>query len=268
MDETATPIRKVFDDISINTDIAHCFHSVIKIVSEHDDGQVKHRRMIQGLYQNPDGHFFLAFWNKMNWNDKSFNYDFVDDANLIDPDQATQWMMNYCPDKLESFMASMKQADKSPSTVSVTIRMPTELRDHLALVAKIVNNQSLNKICINLINAGMSMSNTRGSVSRPQPYRITMPNGQFAVDEHEHALEFDDPDEQALAGYAETLFTLYNFDYPSMFPFVLKTLYRLIHINLNEQHLRCFVNWLCEFYRVTYDDSLEYQKRNPKKCNQ
>ena len=260
MDETS-PIRKVIAGASINTETAHCFHSLMKVVTELVDGQLKHRHIVQGLYQNPEGRYFLAFWNKLNWNDEILGYDFVDDAILIEPEQAKQWMSNYCYEKLAAFVTSMDKPDKPASTQTLTLRMNTELRNHLTFIAKVAD-QSLNKICLNLISAGMSMSAARPQVSPPRPYLIVMPDGKQVVDELEKALKFDDPDEQALAGYAESLFGICRFDYPSFLPFVLRTFYSLLCINKNESHALCFAKWLTDFYRVTYDDSLEYNKRN------
>jgi hypothetical protein len=254
MDETA-PIRKVISGKSINTETDHCFHSVIKVMSEQVDGQLQHRYIVQSLYQNSEGGYFLAFWNKLNWNDESLSYDFVDDAILIEPEQAKQWMRSYCPENLESFVADMDKACKPASMQTLTLRMRTELRDYLASAAK-SHGQSLNKICLELINTGMSANRARPSLFSPQPYYITMPDGKPAVDEFEKALKFDDPSEQELAGYAESLYGFYRFEYPFFLPFALKTLYILIHADKNESHALCFANWLSRFHRVSFSDNL------------
>jgi hypothetical protein len=261
MDEIE-PIRKIIKGVSINTETAHCFHSLTKVLTEQVDKQVKHIYIVQGIYKSLEGRYFLAFWNRPIWNDESLSYDCVSDAILIDPEQARQWMSRYCPEKLQSFLVS---TDKSANTqTTVSIRMSTALRDHIAFMA---GDHSLNKICLKLINAGMSMNYASLDLSRPPPYLITMPKGMPAIDEFERALKFDDPDEQALAGYAELLYSLSRLDYPGFLPFVLKTLYRLIHINKNESHALCFVEWLSSFYRVGYNDSLEYNKRHPPTTN-
>lgn len=259
MDEF-TPIRKVIAGVTINTDTAHSFHLDVKVVSEQTGGQVNHRRIIQGLYQTPDGKYFLAFWNKPNWDNETLSYDFVDDALVVEPEQAKQWMRNYCPDKLDSFIASMGENDKPASMQTLTLRLTTELRNQLTFAAKI-SDQSLNKVCLNLITAGMSMGNTRGLVAPPQPQYITMPDDRPALDQFGKALKFDNPDEQALAGYAESLYDLWNFNYPGLLPFALHTLYRLIHIVRNKDYVLCFAKWLSQFHRTTYDDAQEYQRR-------
>lgn len=261
MDEM-TVIRKVVSGITINTDTAHCFHTDVKVITEQINGLLKHRNIVQGLFTNQEGQYFLAFWNKPNWDTESLSYHYIDDVQLIDVEHARQWLRNYCPEKLDSFMASMADADNPASMQTLTLRLSTELRNHLSFCAKVAD-QSLNKLCLNLIYVGMSANQSRSLVSPPQPHRINMPNGKPAIDKFEKAMKFEDPDEQALAQHAETLFSLHRFNFPAFLPYVLHTLYKLVHINKDQSHVLCFVTWLTEFHRVTYEDSLEYHRRNP-----
>lgn len=264
MDELNS-IRKIIDGVTINTDTAHNFHLDVKLVSEQVGNHVNHRRMVQGLYQAPDGNYFLAFWNKPNWNNETLSYEFINDATTVAPEQAQQWIRNYCPEKFSGLIASMEGNDKSASMQTLTLRLTTELKNHFTFLAKI-SDQSINKICLNFINTGMSIGNTRALVSLPPPQDITMPpDGRPALDQFGKALKFVDPDEQALAGYAESLYDIYNFNYPGFLPFALHTLYRLLRIVKREDHALCFSNWLSRFHRATYDDAMEYNRRNQSK---
>src|SRR5690606_27649952 len=102
MDDELTPIRKVIDGIHINTDTAHCIHTNVKMVSEWVDGKTLHWYIHHGLYQvQGSNHYFFAFWNKPQWNEKSLQFEYVNDANLIDVSQAKQWVLANCPDKFD-----------------------------------------------------------------------------------------------------------------------------------------------------------------------
>ena len=260
MDELNS-IRKVIDGVAINTDTAHNFHLDIKLVSEQVGGHVNHRRMVQGLYQAPDGKYFLAFWNKPNWDSETLSYEFINDAIMVEPEQAQQWVRNYCPEKLGGLIASMEGNDKSASMQTLTLRLTTELKNHFTFLSKI-SDQSINKICLNFINVGMSMGSIRGCVAPPEPQYITMPDGRPVLDQFRKALKFDNPDEQALAGYAESLYDILNFNYPNFLPFALHTLYRLFHIVKIEEHALCFSKWLSLFHRATFEDAMESSRRN------
>ena len=260
------PIRKEVEGIKLNTEISHCLHSAVKVITDHVDGRLEHRHIIQSLYKSPDNHYFLAFWNMPRWDSETLSYAYGNDVSLITPEQAKQWMRTYCPDELENFVTSMDKADKTSSTQTVSLRMSTELRNHLAR-AESLGGQSLNKVCINLIEAGLSMASSRSFVCLPSQFDVMMmPDRKTpAVDKFEKALKFENPDEQELAGYSETLCYLYRFDYPSFLPFVLRTFYRLMRINKNISHTQCFAEWITAFYRVTYQDGLEYARKNPEK---
>lgn len=262
--EKTEPIRKVVSGVNLNTDTAHCFKLVRKIFTEHLDGEfrdVHHLFMIQGLYRASEGQYFLALWNQPQWNSDALSYDFVDEAILIEPEKAKLWVQRNCPEKLEDFLSSMNTTSQVSSMQTVSLRMHTGLRDHLAFAAKLGNsNKSLSKHCVDLIEAGMSLAGSRSSLSPPNPSLITMPDGTHALDGFEKALKFDDSDEQALAGYAEALYALVRFNYAWFLPFVLKTLYTLLHKTKNDKHALCFANWLTAFYRPSFSDA---QTRRP-----
>lgn len=260
------PIRKDVAGVKLNTEASHRIHWIRKVISEQVEGQVEHRHIVQALYKSPDNHYFLAFWNTPRWNSQTLKDDYVDDVHLIEPTQAKQWMRTYCPAELENFARTMDKADTTPTTQTLTLRMSTELRHRLS-VADSLDGQSLNKACMNLIEAGLSMSNSRSSVCLPSHFNVMMmPDGITpAIDEFEKALKFENPDEQELAGYSESLYNIYRFNYPGFLPFVLRTFYRLFHINKNPVHAQCFAEWVTAFYRPSYDDGLEYARKNPPK---
>ncbi|KVW05818.1 hypothetical protein WK91_34585 [Burkholderia cepacia] len=249
MDDTA-PIRKVLDGISVNTDTAHCIHNTAAVVSEQIAvGQVKHRYIVQGLYQTPEGHFFLAFWNKMAWNEEILRYDFVNEAMLVQPEQAIQWVRSHCPEKLDGFIENIESREKSASTTTVTLRMTTELRESLALRAKITD-QSINKICLNLMAAGQSLSDARRRVFLPMSFDpLRMPDGQLALNELERARSFSNPEEQELAGYAEALYGFYRLNFPQLLPFIVATFYKLTQTEGSDEYVLCFARWLAKFHR-------------------
>ncbi|MDC6126777.1 hypothetical protein PPH41_01975 [Burkholderia gladioli] len=264
MDDERMPIRKVIDGVNLNTDTAHCFHTNMKVVSELVDDQVVHRRIHQGLYQvQGNARYFLAFWNKPQWNDEALQFQYVDDAMLIDVEQAKQWMLTYCPEKLDAFVKDLGKTDRAPSSAAVNLRMPMELRNHLMQTAELTGN-SLNKICLNLLNAGMAYAHVKTTVSLPASFiRLEMPNGEPALDEVEHARQFEDEDDQALANYAETLYALYRQDFPRFLPVALHILYRLLHINRDAKRAICFAIWLSHFHRVSWQDSQDSRQRRP-----
>lgn len=261
MDEL-TPIRKVIDGVNINTDTAHRFHEDVKVVSELVEDMVVHRRIHQCLYQTQgNGRYFLAFWNKPLWNDDALQFVYINDASLIDVEQAKQWMLTNCPEKLDDFVKNLDNTDKAPSSVAVNLRMPMALRNHLMQTAELTGN-SLNKICLNLMNMGMSYAHRKRAISLPASFiRLEMPNGEPALDEFEHARQFKDEDDQALANYAENLYSLYKQDFPRLFPVALHILYRLFHINRDSKRAICFAIWLSHFHRVSWQDSQDISQR-------
>jgi hypothetical protein len=248
------PIRKIIDGVGLNTDSAYCFFSIINVVSGLDsNNQLKHRQVVQSLYQNSsDNRYFLAYWNKMQWNESLWSYDFVNDISLLEPEQAKQWMLAFCKDKKQFniFMESMKQPDKPASMTTISVRMPTELRDHLAFVSGL-GNQSINKICMRLIETGLAMNEAKHRICHPTIFFMTMLDGCPVVDEFEKALKFEDPEEQALAEYAETLLSLYRYDYPNFLPFVARTFHIILFFHKkNRTHTICFAYWLSCLYRL------------------
>ena len=250
-------IRKVVSGVSVNTDTAHCFHIDVRMFSEHVNGELQHRRIAQGLYQTPDGTYFLAHWNQPIWNDETLSYDFNDDVLIVEPNRAKQWIETYCPEN----MALIGEDTKPASMQTLTLRLTTELRNRLAFSAKI-SDQSINKVCLNLISAGMSVNAARRSASEPKTEHITMLDGRPVLDQFGKALRFEDQDEQNLAKCAESLYYLWVFDYPSLLPFVFHTFYRLKHIIRNDTHVLCFAQWLASFHRPTWNDSQDYNQRH------
>lgn len=258
------PIRKDVEGLKLNTEISHCFHSAVKVITDNVNGDLEHRNIIQSLYKSPDNHYFLAFWNMPRWDSETLSYAYSNDAALITPEQAKQWMRTYCPAELENFVAFMDKADKTPSTQTVSLRMSSELRSILGQ-GESFGGQSLNKVCINLIETGLSTVNSRHFLCMPSQFDVMMmPDGETpAVDKFGKGLKFENPAEQELSGYAETLLYVYRFNYPGFLPFIVRTLYRLMRINKNPLHAECFAQWITYFYRVTYQDGLEYARKNP-----
>lgn len=252
--EENNTIRRIIKNIHINTDTAYCFHKTINLVSELSSGSLAHRKMVQGLYQNADGHYFIAFWNKPTWNAETLGYDYIDDVVFITQEQAKQWVMNYCPGKF-SMDNKIWEQDKNPASMqTVSIRMTTELRNHLKFLSK-VSGQSVNKLCIDLMDDGMSVRSTRASVPLPPTNLITMPDGRVVLDSFEKALQFDVPEDQKLANYAEALYGVWRFHYPLLFVFVARTLYKIITVEKNKEHALCFSEWVSKFYRSGHYDN-------------
>ncbi|WP_321871957.1 hypothetical protein [Paraburkholderia tropica] len=261
-DDLAT-IRRIIDGLTINTDTAHRFHIDAKVVSELVDGNVVHRRMCQGLYQVlPDGPYFLAFWNKPYWDEATLRFTFSDDLCVIDAEQAKQWMRTYCPAQFDKFVNDMGKPDKAPSVVAINLRIPVELRAHLTTSAELTNN-SFNKICLNLIYAGMSVT-TRPRPGTPASYvTLRLPSGEPAVDQFERAMTFEDGRDQELANCAEQLYWLARNDEPKFLGFVLWTLYRLFHVERDDKRATCFALWLTHFHRAGPEVGEEFRRRRP-----
>lgn len=262
--EEISPIRKNVAETYINTDTAYCFHTIVNLVSTYDNGILKHYKIVQGLYQNIDGQHFIAFWNKPVWNEELLGYEYVDDCILITQSQAKQWVMNYCPEKLNIANKIWEQDEKPASIQPVTIRVNLELRNHLKFLAKI-SNQSVNKICMDLISNGISVGSARSSVPIPPVHYITMPNGKVALDSFERALTFETKEEQQLANYAEKLYRLWRFSYPELFVFIAQTFYNLMQIEKNQEHAICFAEWISKFHRGSYYENI---KNHSKENNQ
>lgn len=247
-------IRRIIANTHINTDTAYCFHKIINLVSEVSSGSLVHRKIVQGMYQNADGQYFIAFWNKPNWNEETLGYDYIDDVVLITQEQAKQWVMNYCPEKF-SMSSKIWERDGNPANMqTVTIRMTIELRNHLKFLSKI-SDQSVNKICIDLMTDGMSLRSSRTNAPIPSTHLINMPDGKLALDSFEKALRFEEPEDQKLANYAEALYGVWRFNYPQVFVFVARTLYKIIHVEKNKEHALCFAEWVSKFYRSGYHDN-------------
>lgn len=261
MDERP-PIRKIKDGISLNTETAYLFHAVSTLETEQVESNLQHRLIVQALYLSRDGHFFVAFWNLPRWDPETLGLVYEDDARVVDATQARQWVSRYCPTKVSDLVKALEAAELPESYVNVTVRMDTGLRNHLAYQAS-MSQRSISKICLLLMEAGMTATEARKRVSRPAPYYMTMVDGGPAVDEFERACVFEDPDDQALAGYAEQLFGFYRFNFPGLLPFAAETLHRLIHIVRDEPRALCFARWLALFYRTSYDDVVEQSRRNP-----
>ncbi|WP_233799699.1 hypothetical protein [Paraburkholderia sp. HP33-1] len=260
MNHEFAPIRKVIDGISINTDTAHHFHTDTKVVSELVDRTVVHRYMAQGLYQVlPDGPYFLAFWNRLQWDSGAMKFTYVDDASLIDVEQAKQWIRGYCPQRYDEFVQNMGQAGKAPSAVAVNLRMPSDLRAHLMMRAD-VTGSSFNKICMNMITAGLN----HFQLFAPSSFvTLTMPSGVPALNELQRANSFNDADDQALANDAEQLYGFCRLNQNQFLPFALSALYRHFMTNRDEKRGVCFALWLAQFHRPSWQDQQEFRQRRP-----
>lgn len=252
-------IRKTIGDATLNTATDRCFHIDWKTLTERSGAELAHRRIGQGLFLNPKGKLYLAFWGKPLWNEASLRFEYVEDASLLQPEEAVRWTRTYCPDRVSQLEDALS-AEKFVTTQSVTLRMTTELRDYLTLSGE----GSLNKNCIAFIASGISMMHAKSNLSVPSSLTaLVMPDGQFALDEFEKARKFDDPDEQALAESAATLYALFRSNYPQFLPYALHQLYRLLGIQKNIEYALCFARWLSAFHRATFEDAREHSRRNP-----
>ena len=255
-------IKKVIAGSSVNTDTSSCFHLETRLVTEKEGEEIKQRAVTQGLYQAPDGQYFVAFWNKMVWDDETMGYDFIEEISLITPEKAMRWIGKNCPDKLQELMESMDKKDKSTSLQTVSIRMSQGLRERIDWMAQ-GSNRSISKVCVDLINRAIELGYRPTTLSAPNQQgmcRMYMPDEKGpALDEFGTALSFDDPEDQELAGHAETLLLTFNLDYQKFLPFAIRILYRLMHVKKNEKQTTCFVNWLTLFYRVSQGENAGYE---------
>ncbi|WPH20792.1 hypothetical protein [Variovorax paradoxus] len=252
-------IRKTIGDAVLNTATDQYFHSDWKTLTERSGAELSHHRIGQGLFLNPKGKLYLAFWGKPLWNEASLRFEYVEDASLLEPEDAIRWMRSYCPDRIVQLESALS-AEKFVTTQSVTLRMNTELRDYLALAGE----GSLNKNCISFIASGIATMHAKSNLSLPSSLTaLVMPDGEFALDELERARKFADPDEQALAESAATLYALFRWDYPQFLPYALHQLYRLLGIQKNPEYALCFARWLSSFHRATFEDAKEHSLRNP-----
>ena len=266
MDVELTPIRKIIDRVTLNTDTAHCHGIVQSVVTDIVNGQPDHRYLRQGLYQVlPDGPYFLAFWNKPQWDDATLKLAYVEDLRVITIDQAKQWMQTHCPAAYNAFEEAMGKGGKTASAVPVNLRMPAHMRATLmGQMGPDGEKSSFNKLCINYIQLGLDYARARYTVYAPPSYdRPLMPNGQPAVDEHERANTFEDPDDQALAKYVESLYAFHRHNPAYFLPFALDTLHRLFKTNRDVKRGTCFALWLAAFHRYTPKDGDEARKRRP-----
>ena len=146
------PMRKIINGVTINTETAYCFHQDIKIIAEQVNGQLENTHIIQSLYQAPDGQYFLAFWNKPEYDVTILGYRYTDEVVIIDSDKAKNWLLNRQPDLHDKFIASLDKSLGIPDTL--TLRIPIDLRNHLLTIAQ-RENKSLNSLCLHYINSGL-----------------------------------------------------------------------------------------------------------------
>ncbi|UZF34530.1 hypothetical protein [Ralstonia pseudosolanacearum] len=263
MDIELTPIRKVIDGVTLNTETAHIHGMDQKVVTEYVNGESVHRYVRQGLYQVlPDGPYFLTFWNRPQWDDATLKLAYVEDLRVITTDQAKQWMQTHCPAQYQAFEEAMGKGGETASAVPVNLRMPAYMRATLMGLAG--EKGSFNKLCINYIQLGLDYARARQTVYAPSSYdKPMMPNGQPALDDLERANTFEDPNDQALAKYMEDLYAFHRHNPAYFLPFALNTLHRLFKIQRDVKRGTCFALCLAAFHRYTPSDAEEVRQRRP-----
>lgn len=152
------PIRKIIDGTTFNTETAYCFHEDKKMMAAIVDGRLENIPIVQKLYQTPDGQYFLAFWNKPDYDYTILEYVYRNYTEVINNDQAKEWILKHSPNLIDKFTESLV---KSPAILeTLTLRLPIDLRNHLIMRAK-RENKSLNTLCIGYINLALLMRDQR-----------------------------------------------------------------------------------------------------------